>query len=340
MWRPLPTSSISLRALYARVAPSLCTSLAMGAKWPAPTRTGSCSWTRQLQKLRKVGLVHFFSTIYLLLLFFGFGWSALHASAVAAVFLCQNSVSPSHSFYDVLVLAADPNSSLDAVISLLRAQLTEARALSGQEGPIGSVNVFLDACRSHSGLATTSVELSGVDRYAVSVVFAQPFMFTGECELRCGVASLLAPSRVSVTVGFAAGSGAQAFESDTHPLSFYTQALVTSIDAHGHMKDTGLLLKEVCANVVAVTSAMGAIQTPCVYDANTGSVVLVSLVATVPLSAGATSTVGDAARPLLDALVAQVSERIGVSHDRFLRLMALLSLFSLNTRFMLFMSAH
>jgi hypothetical protein len=57
------------------------------------------------------------------------------------------------------------------MISLLRDQLTEAHTLSGKEGPMGSVIVFLDACRSDSGLATTSVELSGVDRYAVSVVF-------------------------------------------------------------------------------------------------------------------------------------------------------------------------
>ncbi len=50
------------------------------------------------------------------------------------------------------------------MISLLSDQLTEAHTLSDQEGPAGSVTVFLDACRSDGGLATTAVKGSDSDK--------------------------------------------------------------------------------------------------------------------------------------------------------------------------------
>ncbi len=59
---------------------------------------------------------------------------------------------------------ADPRCSLDEVISLARDQLIAAHSLYGQEASAGSVMMFLDACRSDGGLATTAVRGSDSDK--------------------------------------------------------------------------------------------------------------------------------------------------------------------------------
>ncbi len=112
--------------------------------------------------------------------------------------------------------------------------------------------------------------------------------------------------RVHVTVGFASRSGAVSFEAAGYDLSFYTQALVNSIEAVGHQVDVVQLLEDVRQKVTWQTSTLGALQTPCAYSAKEGRVVLVSLVGSTPLSAVAAVTVGDAVRPLLNHLVPQV----------------------------------
>jgi hypothetical protein len=114
--------------------------------------------------------------------------------------------------------------------------------------------------------------------------------------------------RVHVTVGFASSSGAVSFEAAGNDLSLYTHALVKTIDAFGHQKDVVQLLEEVRADVTQRTASLGVTQTPCVYSAKEGRVVLVSLVGSTPLSAGAAVTVGDAVRPILNHLVPQVSQ--------------------------------
>jgi hypothetical protein len=114
--------------------------------------------------------------------------------------------------------------------------------------------------------------------------------------------------RVHVTVGFASKSGAMSFEAAGDDLSFYTRALVKMVDAFGHSKDVVQLLEEVRAEVIRQSSALGVTQTPCAYSAKEGRVVLVSLVGSTPLSAGAVVTVGDAVRPLLNHFEPQVSQ--------------------------------
>jgi hypothetical protein len=59
---------------------------------------------------------------------------------------------------------ADRRSSLDAIISLARDQLIAAHELEGQEASASSITVFLDACRSDGGLATTAVRGSDSDK--------------------------------------------------------------------------------------------------------------------------------------------------------------------------------
>ncbi len=116
-------------------------------------------------------------------------------------------------------------------------------------------------------------------------------------------------------MGFAAGSGCQAYEA-AGPLSFYTQALVNNIDAHGHAKDVVQLLEDVRVDVlqqlegvredVAAASSTHATQAPCAYSAKGRRVLLVSLVGCAPLSVGVVGTVDEAVRPLLEALDPQV----------------------------------
>jgi hypothetical protein len=114
--------------------------------------------------------------------------------------------------------------------------------------------------------------------------------------------------RVDLTVGFAAGSGCRAYEA-AGPLSFYTQALVNNIDAHGHTKDVVELLVGVRADVAAASTAH-VTQAPCAYNAKGRRVLLVSLVGTVPLSVGVVGTVDDAVRPLLRTLQSQVRSSV------------------------------
>ncbi len=98
------------------------------------------------------------------------------------------------------------------------------------------------------------------------------------------------------------------FEAARNDLSFYTQALVSSIDAVGHKMDVVQLLEDVRQKVTRQTSTLGVSQTPCAYSAKEGRVVLVSLVGSTPLSASTAVTVGDAVRPLLNHLLPQVSQ--------------------------------
>ena len=116
-------------------------------------------------------------------------------------------------------------------------------------------------------------------------------------------------------MGFAAGSGCQAYEA-AGPLSFYTQALVNNMDAHGHVKDVVQLLEDVRVDVlqqlegvredVAAASSTRATQASCAYSAKARRVLLVSLVGCVPLRVGVVGTVDDAVRPLLRTLQSQV----------------------------------
>jgi hypothetical protein len=120
-------------------------------------------------------------------------------------------------------------------------------------------------------------------------------------------------------VGFAAGSGCRAYEA-AGPLSFYSQALVNNIDAHGHVKDVVQLLEDVRVDVlqqlegvradVAAASSTRATQAPCAYSAKGRRVVLVSFVGGVPLSVGVVGTVDDAIRPLLNTLQSQVRSSV------------------------------
>jgi hypothetical protein len=125
-------------------------------------------------------------------------------------------------------------------------------------------------------------------------------------------------------VGFAAGSGCRAYEA-AGPLSFYTQALVHNIDAHGHVKDVVQLLEDVRVHVlqqlegvrdyVAAASTAHVTQAPCAYSAKGRRVVLVSLVGSVPWSVGGAGTVDDAVRPLLRTLQSQVRSSVVPSLD-------------------------
>ncbi len=114
-----------------------------------------------------------------------------------------------------------------------------------------------------------------------------------------------------VVIGFASESSMVSFESPG-ALSFYTDSLLHNIDVHGHRMDVSELLGLVRAEVARASNGA---QTPCVYSASTGRVMLVSLVGSTPLSAAAAVavgdaavTVGDAVRPLLNHLFPQVSQ--------------------------------
>ncbi len=109
-----------------------------------------------------------------------------------------------------------------------------------------------------------------------------------------------------VVIGFASESSMPSFESSSEASSFYADALLHNIDVHGHLMDVSELLGLVRAEVVRASNGA---QTPCVYSASTGKVVLVSLVGASPLSTFAAVTVVDAVRPLLNHLVPQVSQR-------------------------------
>jgi hypothetical protein len=109
-------------------------------------------------------------------------------------------------------------------------------------------------------------------------------------------------ARIGVTIGFAAGSGAAAFQAGgAATLSVFTLALVTALDSQGHVLDVVPLLEAVRASVCAFTRG---VQTPCVYSAKAAPVRLVSLVGTVNL--GTRVSVNDVMLPLVGAVETQV----------------------------------
>jgi hypothetical protein len=109
----------------------------------------------------------------------------------------------------------------------------------------------------------------------------------------------------SIVIGFASEGGFCSYESAA-TLSFYTQALVKAIDAHGHHKDVVQLLEDVRAVVALETAKFEIVQTPCVYSAKVDPVLLVSLVGSITLCDLYATTVGDAVRPLVKTLQLQV----------------------------------
>ncbi len=107
-------------------------------------------------------------------------------------------------------------------------------------------------------------------------------------------------------VGFSAEAWAEAFDPPQGDVSHYTQALVASLDAHGHDTDIARLLDGVRSSVTGMTHD----QVPCVYSAKTQDLLLFqgSLLGTSLVSAECSSlTVNDVVLPLLRAFRAEVS---------------------------------
>ncbi len=210
---------------------------------------------------------------------------------------------------ETMLCCADKSHRLASIMSQLRSRLFGN----------GSITVFLDACRDEGALDAcrsddgTAVGVSDHEKWVLCGASDRPRSQYVLCAVayatrvpRSSTPALFPLCRVHVTVGYASISDTVSFEASGHDLSFYTRALVKSINAFGHQKGVVQLLEEVRAEVTRQTSSLGVTQTPCAYIVKEGKMVLVSLVGSTPLSAGAAVTVGDAVRPVINHPVPQV----------------------------------